>query len=119
MITGPIPITKGDSGLRSVHLLTEYHYLSKILLKTDFAGSTKELDGNCCVTVYTGRDGCFDFYEDEGEGYDYEEGKYRLTRLTWKEADRTLSTEVMTPESQWSNIDRLYQIRKVYMVEKE
>ena len=28
-------------------------------------------------------------------------------------------TEVMTPESQWSNIDRLYQIRKVYMVEKE
>ena len=90
-----------------------------ILLKTDFAGSTKELDGNCCVTVYTGRDGCFDFYEDEGEGYDYEEGKYRLTRLTWKEADRTLSTEVMTPESQWSNIDRLYQIQKVYMVEKE
>ena len=90
-----------------------------ILLKTDFAGSTKELDGNCSVTVYTGRDGCFDFYEDEGEGYDYEEGKYRLTRLTWKEADRTLSTEVMTPESRWSNIDRLYQIQKVYMVEKE
>lgn len=59
-----------------------------ILLKTDFAGSTKELDGNCSVTVYTGRDGCFDFYEDEGEGYDYEEGKYRLTRLTWKEADQ-------------------------------
>ena len=41
--------------------------------------------------IYTGADGSFTLYEDEGDNYNYEEGAYTLIPMTWTEADRTLT----------------------------
>jgi alpha-D-xyloside xylohydrolase len=48
-------------------------------------------DGPFEVRVYPGADASFTLYEDEGDNYDYEKGKYALVPLTWSEADHTLT----------------------------
>lgn len=41
--------------------------------------------------VYTGADGTFTLYEDEGTNYNYEKGAYSLIKLTYNETDHTLT----------------------------
>ncbi len=41
--------------------------------------------------VYTGGDGEFIFYDDEGEGYAYEDGEYETILITWSDRDRKLT----------------------------
>lgn len=46
------------------------------------AGRETELD----LRIYTGKDCSYELYEDEGDGYGYEEGQYELTNITWDES---------------------------------
>ncbi|MGA2583533.1 MAG: TIM-barrel domain-containing protein [Tepidisphaeraceae bacterium] len=41
--------------------------------------------------VYTGTDGAFDLYEDEGINYNYEHGDFAIIPLRWNEAAKTLT----------------------------
>ena len=41
--------------------------------------------------VFPGADAVFDLYDDSGDGYGYEEGKYRITRISWNEKERKLT----------------------------
>ena len=41
--------------------------------------------------VYAGGDCSYILYEDAGDGYDYEQGEYRTTRLDWKEETGALT----------------------------
>jgi alpha-D-xyloside xylohydrolase len=41
--------------------------------------------------VYTGADGTFTLYEDQGTTYDYEKGMFATIPLTWNDATRTLT----------------------------
>jgi len=41
--------------------------------------------------VYTGRDGAFTLYEDEGVNYNYEKGQYATIPVTWSEKERKLT----------------------------
>jgi alpha-D-xyloside xylohydrolase len=43
--------------------------------------------------VYTGRDGSFSLYEDEGTNYNYEKGAFSTIRFSYKESTHTLSLE--------------------------
>jgi len=43
------------------------------------------------LRVYRGADGQFTLYEDEGDNYDYEKGKYATIPISWNEAKRTLT----------------------------
>jgi alpha-D-xyloside xylohydrolase len=45
------------------------------------------------VRVYTGADGTFTLYEDEGDSYNYEKGKYTLIRFDYDDARRTLTIQ--------------------------
>jgi alpha-D-xyloside xylohydrolase len=40
------------------------------------------------LRVYPGRDGSFLLYDDEGDGYGYEQGRFATVMLTWNEAQR-------------------------------
>lgn len=42
------------------------------------------------LRVYRGADGQFTLYEDEGDTYDYEKGKYATIPISWNEAKHTL-----------------------------
>jgi alpha-D-xyloside xylohydrolase len=43
------------------------------------------------IRVYRGADGAFTLYEDEGDNYNYEKGKYSTISLTWNDAAGTLT----------------------------
>ncbi|HUW93099.1 MAG TPA: DUF5110 domain-containing protein, partial [Bacteroidales bacterium] len=43
------------------------------------------------LLIYTGRDGEFSLYEDEGTNYNYENGAYSLIPLSYSETDHTLT----------------------------
>lgn len=46
---------------------------------------------NLEMRVYPGADGRFVLYEDRGDGYDYERGKYTQIEFEWDDASRTLT----------------------------
>ena len=43
--------------------------------------------------VFPGADGEFTIYEDSGDGYGYERGEYRMTRVFWDERNQKLTIE--------------------------
>ncbi|RZJ77359.1 MAG: DUF5110 domain-containing protein, partial [Chryseobacterium sp.] len=42
------------------------------------------------IRVYEGQDARFDLYEDEGDNYQYEKGKYSVIPFLWNERSRSL-----------------------------
>lgn len=54
--------------------------------------NTKESQAdNLTINVYTGANGEFTIYEDEGTNYNYEKGSYATIKMSYDEASRTLS----------------------------
>ena len=43
------------------------------------------------VTVYSGADGTFIWYDDAGDGYGYEQGECARVTLTWHDRERMLT----------------------------
>ena len=43
------------------------------------------------LRIYSGADGSFTLYNDEGENYDYEHGARAITTISWSDANRTLT----------------------------
>jgi len=43
------------------------------------------------LRIYEGADGAFTLYEDQGDGYDYENGQYSQIAFGWNDAARTLT----------------------------
>jgi alpha-D-xyloside xylohydrolase len=50
------------------------------------------------LRVYRGADGKFTLYEDEGDNYDYEKGKYTTIPISWNDARHTLEIGKRTGE---------------------
>jgi alpha-D-xyloside xylohydrolase len=48
-------------------------------------------DSNLEIRVYEGADGQFTLYEDEGDNYNYEKGKYATMDFSWNNKERTLT----------------------------
>ena len=48
-------------------------------------------EGPIELRVYTGADGKFEMYQDEGDNYDYEKGVHAVIPISWSEADKTLT----------------------------
>ena len=43
------------------------------------------------LRIYPGADGTFTLYEDEGDNYNYEKGKYTIILMQWNDSRRTLT----------------------------
>jgi alpha-D-xyloside xylohydrolase len=48
-------------------------------------------EGPIELRIYTGADGKFDLYSDEGDNYGYEKGAHVIIPIAWSEASRTLT----------------------------
>lgn len=57
----------------------------------DVQYSTQQQWENLEVRIYSGQDGSFTLYEDENDGYGYEEGRYTEIPFSWDEASETLT----------------------------
>lgn len=85
-----------------------------ILPKVEFVRSTKLLGSQLQITVYDSADGSFVLYEDEDDGYGYEEGRYCVTRLAWEQQKLTVRRE----ENKFMK-ENGYRIREVKLVKKD
>jgi alpha-D-xyloside xylohydrolase len=61
-----------------------------ILPLTQKANSTSEAKLEQ-LRVYPGADGCFTLYEDQGDGYNYEKGKFARIEMRWNNKERILT----------------------------
>lgn len=50
-------------------------------------------DGEIEIKLYPGKNAQFYLYEDEGDGYGYETGNYKITKLTWDDTRGQLGKE--------------------------
>lgn len=83
-----------------------------ILPRVEYAQSTEELSTELDIMIYTGSDGEFTLYEDQGDGYGYEQGKYCATVLKWNDGDRKFTTHKR------GDAEGLYQIHRLVMIDR-
>ncbi|MCU4164026.1 TIM-barrel domain-containing protein [Carboxylicivirga caseinilyticus] len=72
--------------------------------------TTQKVADLITLVVYTGADGSFTLYEDEGTTYDYEKGKYTQTPFTYSEADNTLTIGSQKGEFEGMLKDRQFNV---------
>ncbi|WP_227625617.1 DUF5110 domain-containing protein [Geofilum rubicundum] len=53
--------------------------------------TAQKTDAPYTIVVYTGKDGAFDWYEDEGTNYNYEQGDFSTIALSYNEAEQALT----------------------------
>lgn len=87
-----------------------------ILPKVEFARSTMLLNSQLQISVYEGVDGSFVLYEDEDDGYGYEEGRYGVTKLVWEQQKQKLTVK---REENIFKKENGYHIREVKLVKKD
>jgi alpha-glucosidase (family GH31 glycosyl hydrolase) len=58
--------------------------------------TAEAVDQPITFQIYSGRDGAFRWYRDDGESLNYQRGEYSFTRLRWNDAPRRL---VIEPDS--------------------
>jgi alpha-D-xyloside xylohydrolase len=51
----------------------------------------EKINGPIELRVYTGANGSFNLYQDEGDNYNYEKGQHAIIPITWSQSDRTLT----------------------------
>ena len=68
------------------------------------------IDAPLEVRVYPGIDSCFDLYEDDGDGYQYEKGNYSITKMVWNNKESKLT--IHEPEGSFTKMinNRSYQV---------
>ena len=55
--------------------------------------TTKEIQSDLNVKIYTGKNGEFNLYEDEGVNYNYEKGAYSTIKFNYDESSKTLTID--------------------------
>ena len=78
----PTPITELPVYVRAGSILP---------IGPDVQYSSEKSWDNLEIRVYTGADGSFTLYEDEGDTYNYERGAFTEITFTWNDADRKLT----------------------------
>jgi len=62
------------------------------------------------LRVYPGADGSYQFYEDAGEGWDYEKGKFSVIPITWNDKSRTLTIDNLRGNFPGMNVNRVFKV---------
>ena len=63
------------------------------------------------IRVYPGRNGQFDLYDDEGDGFGYEQGRYATIQFVWHDDSRTL--DIGARQGRFPNMRDKQQLRIV------
>ena len=79
----------------------------------DVQYSTQQQWDNLEVRIYSGQDGSFVLYEDENDGYGYEEGRYTEIPFSWDEANETLTIGTRNGEFEGMLQNRTFNLVRV------
>jgi alpha-D-xyloside xylohydrolase len=83
---------------------------------TEIQYALQPTDGMLKIFVYTGKDGSFNFYEDEGINYNYEKGSFSVIPMKYNEATKTL--EIGNRTGQFENMTSEREIQ-IYFIGNE
>ena len=72
--------------------------------------TTKEIQSDLNVKIYTGKNGEFNLYEDEGVNYNYEKGAYSTIKFNYDESSKTLTIDDIKGEYTGMPKDRTFNI---------
>lgn len=86
-----------------------------ILPQAECALSTEEMPDEIEAMVYSGRSAEFLLYEDAGDDYDYEQGQYLATRLSWDEEEQEFSAQRICGSAE---LEKAYRIHKITIIRK-
>ena len=75
--------------------------------------TAEKQDGPIDIYVYTGKDGDFALYEDEGTNYGYEQGQFSSIRFTWSEEANSLTIHAREGSFEGMPSERTFRIRVV------
>ena len=87
-----------------------------ILPKAKPACSVEEQEPKLDIVIYTGKDASFTLYEDEGDGYGYEQGRFQLTEFVWEEEKRCFHAGKSKEKQHWEGMQKQYEICKVEVI---
>lgn len=74
------------------HIIPVFVKAGSIIPMGDVLQFSHEKSGDTLeLRIYEGADAAFDLYEDEGDGYDYENGKYRIIPIRWNNKKKLLT----------------------------
>lgn len=75
--------------------------------------AAEAVSGEVTLLIYPGTDAEYDYYEDAGDGYGYENGEYAVIQIRWNEVKQV--TEIDKPESPagWAGPEREWQVRVI------
>ena len=80
-----------DAPLEKIPLFVKAGSIRPVTQAAGCVGSGYLDETKVTYRVYAGDDCSYLLYEDAGDGYGYEQGEYRTTRLSWKEESGTLT----------------------------
>lgn len=72
--------------------------------------TTKEAQTDLTIKVYTGKNGEFTLYEDEGVNYNYENGAYSIIKFSYDEASQQLTVDDIKGEYAGMAKDRILKV---------
>ena len=73
-----------------------------------YTGQTK--NEKLKILIYAGADGNFELYEDEGDTYNYKDGKYSIIPFEWNDRDQILKIEARKGNFEGMLEERNFQI---------
>ncbi len=79
----------GDAPYESMPLFVKAG--SVIPVGPEIEYTSEKPDAPITIYVYSGANGSFDLYEDEGINYNYEDGKYSIIPMKWNDSEKTLT----------------------------
>jgi len=65
------------------------------------------------LNVYTGANGSFNLYEDEGTNYNYEKGAYSVIPINYNEGDNTLTIGDRKGSYKGMSVKRVFRVNKI------
>lgn len=106
-VVGPIVKTV-SAGYNSMPVYVKAGGIIPLAPYSDFIGQIAE--DSLTLKVYTGADGEFKLYSDEGENLNYQVGKFALTKIVYKDQERMLSIKAQEGEYAGAPQRRSYDI---------
>ncbi len=88
----------GKTVLRNIDLATMPIYIragSIIPMDPVRQYTDEKIAGSLTIRIYSGEDGYYTFYEDDGKSQDYLKRKYSLTEFTWNNKSRKLTIKAV------------------------
>ena len=75
--------------------------------------TSEKVDEPTTLRVYTGTNGSFTLYEDDGISLDYLKNKFVLTQMLWDNAKKKLTIQPQSPNNTGTKAKRVFKVELI------